>query len=94
MYGTAEVQQRHPPPTREGREDVAIALTEPGSGSDAGGLTTVARPVKGGWTLMGEKTAISWATHSSAALVYAREPGTTGATGSQAATWSPSTPTR
>src|ERR1700724_736971 len=81
MYGTEEVQQRYLPAMIEGRENIAIALTEPGSGSDAGGLTTVARPVKGGWTLTGEKTAISWAMHSSAALVYAREPGTTGARG-------------
>jgi cyclohexanecarboxyl-CoA dehydrogenase len=41
----------------------------------------VAREVKGGWTLTGEKTAISWAMHSSAALIYAREPGTTGSSG-------------
>ncbi|HEY1840102.1 MAG TPA: hypothetical protein VGG53_07720, partial [Mycobacterium sp.] len=46
-----EIQQRYLPAMIEGRENVAIALTEPGSGSDAGGLTTVARPVNGGWTL-------------------------------------------
>jgi len=81
LHGTEEVQQRYLPAMIEGRENVAIALTEPGSGSDAGGLTTIARPVKDGWRLTGEKTAISWAMHSSAALVYAREPGTTGARG-------------
>jgi cyclohexanecarboxyl-CoA dehydrogenase len=81
MHGTEEVQQRYLPAMIEGRENVAIALTEPGSGSDAGGLATVARPVEGGWTLTGEKTAISWAMHSSAALVYAREPGTKGSAG-------------
>jgi cyclohexanecarboxyl-CoA dehydrogenase len=81
MQGTEEVQQRYLPAMIEGRENVAIALTEPGSGSDAAGLITVARPVKDGWTLAGEKTAISWAMHSSAALVYAREPGTTGSSG-------------
>jgi cyclohexanecarboxyl-CoA dehydrogenase len=67
MHGTEEIQQRYLPAMIDGRENVAIALTEPGSGSDAGGLTTVARPVNGGWTLAGEKTAISWAMHSSAA---------------------------
>jgi cyclohexanecarboxyl-CoA dehydrogenase len=81
MHGTEEVQQRYLPAMIEGRENVAIALTEPGSGSDAGALTTVARPVKDGWTLTGEKTAISWAMHASAALVYAREPGTTRSAG-------------
>jgi cyclohexanecarboxyl-CoA dehydrogenase len=81
MHGTEEVQQRYLPAMIEGRENVAIALTEPGSGSDAGALTTLARPVEGGWTLSGEKTAISWAMHASAALVYARDPGTTRAAG-------------
>src|ERR1700736_189856 len=56
MHGTEEVQQRYLPAMIEGRENVAIALTEPGSGSDAGGLTTRARPVEGGGTLSGEKT--------------------------------------
>src|ERR1700756_450346 len=81
MHGTKEVQEQYLPAMIEGRENVAIALTEPGSGSDAGALATVAHPVDGGWTLTGEKTAISWAMHSSAALVYAREPGTTGSAG-------------
>jgi cyclohexanecarboxyl-CoA dehydrogenase len=81
MHGTDEVQQRYLPAIIEGRETVAIALTEPGSGSDAAGLTTVARPVKNGWMLAGEKTAISWAVHASAALVYAREPGTSRSSG-------------
>src|ERR1700731_1333931 len=44
MYGTEAIQQRYLPAMIEGRENVAIALTEPGSGSDAGGLPTVARP--------------------------------------------------
>jgi cyclohexanecarboxyl-CoA dehydrogenase len=76
-YGTDEVQQRYLPPLIEGRETVAIALTEPGSGSDAAAMRTVARPVDGGWRLSGEKTAISWACNASASLVYARDPGTT-----------------
>src|ERR1700757_1415600 len=81
MHGTKEVQERYLPAMIEGRENVAIALTEPGSGSDAGGLKTVARPIDGGWRLTGEKTAISWAMHSSAALIYARLAGTTGSAG-------------
>src|SRR5207245_1721867 len=38
-------------------------------------------PAPGGWRLRGEKTAISWAMNASAALVYARAPGTTRAAG-------------
>ena len=75
------VQERYLPPLIEGRETVAIALTEPGSGSDAAGMTTVARPVPGGWRLSGEKTAISWACNASAALIYARDPGSTRSSG-------------
>jgi cyclohexanecarboxyl-CoA dehydrogenase len=39
---TEEVQERYLPPLIEGRETLAIALTEPGSGSDAAGLAAVA----------------------------------------------------
>jgi cyclohexanecarboxyl-CoA dehydrogenase len=80
-HGGDEVQQRYLPPLIEGRETVAIALTEPGSGSDAAALTTVARAAVGGWRLSGEKTAISWACNASAALVYARDPGSARASG-------------
>ncbi len=75
VHGTRAVRERYLPAVIEGRETVAIALTEPGSGSDASALSTVARPDAGGWLLTGEKTAITWACHASAALVYAREPG-------------------
>src|SRR5690606_25934215 len=68
VHATEEVRQRYLPAMVEGRETVAIALTEPGSGSDAAAMTTVARPVGGGWRLTGEKTAISWACNASAAL--------------------------
>jgi cyclohexanecarboxyl-CoA dehydrogenase len=76
-----EVADRYLPPLIEGRETIAIALTEPGSGSDAAGLRTTAAEVPGGWRLNGEKTAISWAMNATVALVYAREPGTTRSAG-------------
>jgi len=76
-----EVQERYLPAVIAGRENLAIALTEPGSGSDASALRTSARRVPGGWRLTGEKTAISWAMNASAAVVYAREPGTQRSTG-------------
>ncbi|HWD05791.1 MAG TPA: acyl-CoA dehydrogenase [Amycolatopsis sp.] len=81
LHGSEEVQQTYLPPLIEGRHTIAIALTEPGSGSDAAALTTAARPVAGGWRLTGEKTAISWACNASAAVVYARDPGTIRADG-------------
>jgi cyclohexanecarboxyl-CoA dehydrogenase len=81
VHATEEVQERYLPAMIEGRETMAIALTEPGSGSDAGAMITVARPTAGGWLLSGEKTAITWACNASAALVYAREPGTSRSAG-------------
>ncbi|UFS58157.1 acyl-CoA dehydrogenase family protein [Subtercola endophyticus] len=81
LHGTEEVQQRYLPPVIAGEENLAIALTEPESGSDASALRTTARRVAGGWLLNGEKTAISWAMSASAALIYAREEGTTRSSG-------------
>ncbi|MET8427883.1 acyl-CoA dehydrogenase [Nocardia sp. NPDC004860] len=80
-YASKEVQERYLPPLIAGKETIAIALTEPGSGSDAAGLRTTATKVPGGWKLNGEKTAISWAMSATVALVYAREGGTTRASG-------------
>ncbi|WP_063016530.1 acyl-CoA dehydrogenase family protein [Nocardia nova] len=76
-----EVRERYLPPLIAGEETIAIALTEPGSGSDAAGLRTTATAVPGGWRLNGEKTAISWAMNATVGLVYAREAGTTRSTG-------------
>jgi cyclohexanecarboxyl-CoA dehydrogenase len=79
--GSDAVRQEYLTPLIKGDCTVAIALTEPGSGSDAAALRTIAEPVAGGWRLRGEKTAISWAMNATAALVYARAPGTKRATG-------------
>ncbi|WP_227999025.1 acyl-CoA dehydrogenase family protein [Nocardia australiensis] len=77
LHSSDEVQERYLPTLIAGKETLAIALTEPGSGSDASALRTTATPVEGGWRLNGEKTAISWAMNAAATLVYARTPGTT-----------------
>ena len=79
--GSETVRTRYLAPLIRGECTVAIALTEPGSGSDAAALRTIAEPVDGGWRLTGEKTAISWAMNASASLVYARAPGSTRSTG-------------
>jgi cyclohexanecarboxyl-CoA dehydrogenase len=79
--GSEAVRQQYLVPLIKGECTVAIALTEPGSGSDAAALRTIAEPVPGGWRLRGEKTAISWAMNAVAALVYARAPGSTRSTG-------------
>lgn len=81
VHGTEAVQERYLPGMVSGEHNLAIALTEPGSGSDAAALRTTASKVPGGWRLNGEKTAISWATTAVAAVVYARAPGTTRSSG-------------
>ena len=79
--GSEAVRQEYLAPLIKGECTVAIALTEPGSGSDAAALQTIAEPVDGGWRLIGEKTAISWAMNAVAALVYARAPGSARSSG-------------
>jgi cyclohexanecarboxyl-CoA dehydrogenase len=79
--GSEAVLQQYLTPLIKGECTVAIALTEPGSGSDAAALRTIAEPAPGGWRLRGEKTAISWAMNATAALVYARAPGTSRSSG-------------
>jgi cyclohexanecarboxyl-CoA dehydrogenase len=79
--GSEAVRQQYLAPLISGECTVAIALTEPGAGSDEAALSTIAEPAPGGWRLRGEKTAISWAMSASAALVYARAPGTTRSSG-------------
>lgn len=59
----------------KGEHIVALALTEPGSGSDAAGMRTRATQVEGGWTLNGEKTSITWAPHSTGIIVFAKTDG-------------------
>ncbi|MGO9397646.1 MAG: acyl-CoA dehydrogenase family protein [Xanthobacteraceae bacterium] len=51
---------------------VALALTEPRGGSDAGNLVLSARPTDTGYVLNGEKSSISIADQADAALVFAR----------------------
>ena len=55
-----------------GKTLLALALTEPGGGSDAANLRLKARRTNDGYVLNGEKTSISIADQADAALVFAR----------------------
>jgi alkylation response protein AidB-like acyl-CoA dehydrogenase len=71
-WGTEEQKARLLPALAAGQELGCYALTEPGAGSDPGGLETRAERDDGGWVLTGQKIFItlgSWASH---ALVFAR----------------------
>src|SRR4051795_7555872 len=81
-WGTEEQKARLLPPLAAGGALGCYALTEPGAGSDPGGLETRAERDGDGWRLSGQKIFItlgSWAAH---ALVFARtgEPGPRGIT--------------
>ncbi|WP_028934867.1 acyl-CoA dehydrogenase family protein [Pseudonocardia spinosispora] len=73
--GSRAVQERYIPELIAGDAVSGIAVTEPGSGSDAAGMRTVAKPVDGGWLLSGEKIAITHAMCAKTMLIYARHPG-------------------
>ncbi|ATG50150.1 cyclohexanecarboxyl-CoA dehydrogenase [Brachybacterium vulturis] len=66
------------PRITSGEDLVAIGLSEPGAGSDAGNPSMTARPERDGWVLEGTKS-MSFAMDARAAVVFARtEPGRRG----------------
>ena len=73
--GTEEVKKRWLPPTARGEAVIALALTEPGVGSDAANLAC--RAVRRGdeYVLTGEKSGISLGMVAQAAIVFARTGG-------------------
>jgi butyryl-CoA dehydrogenase len=66
-FGSDELRRRVLPDLTTGGGLGAFALTEPGSGSDAGSLRTTARRDGDSWVLSGEKT---WITNAGLALWY------------------------
>ena len=71
-FGTDEQRSRFVPPLARGDVIGAFALTEPGSGSDAGSLRTRAAPDGDGWRLSGQKTFISTARYAGTLVLFAR----------------------
>lgn len=72
-YATAEQKRRWLPGMAAGTLLAAIAMTEPGTGSDLTGIRTRAeRTDSGAWRLTGEKTFISGGTNADLVLVVAR----------------------
>ena len=58
-YGAEAVQQEVIPPVLRGEKIAALAITEPGGGSDVASLRTTARRVGGDWVIDGEKVFIT-----------------------------------
>jgi butyryl-CoA dehydrogenase len=81
-FGTDEQRARFVPPLARGEQLGAFALTEPGSGSDAGSLRTAATSDGDGWVLNGSKQWITNGSRAGTFLVFARtDPATAGARG-------------
>jgi cyclohexanecarboxyl-CoA dehydrogenase len=74
--GTEEIKTRWLPPTASGLAVVALALTEPGAGSDAANLACRAERDGDGYVITGEKSGISLGMAAQAAIVFGRtDPG-------------------
>ena len=71
-YGSADQKRRWLPGMAAGKIVGAIAMTEPGAGSDLQNLRTRARPVEWGWRLTGQKTFISNGQTADLIVVVAR----------------------
>jgi len=81
-FGTEEQRERFVPPLARGEKIGAFALTEAGSGSDAGALRTTAVPDGDGWRISGTKQFISTADQAGTFVFFARtDPDTEGARG-------------
>jgi alkylation response protein AidB-like acyl-CoA dehydrogenase len=81
-FGTDEQRSRFVPPLARGEEIGAFALTESGSGSDAGSLRTAATPTDDGWRISGSKQWITNGGFDGTILLFARtDPDTTGPRG-------------
>ena len=80
-YGSEEQKQRYLPGMVAGTTISAIAMTEPGAGSDLQGLKTIARRDGNGWRLSGSKTYITNGASADLVVVAARSTEEGGARG-------------
>ncbi|TDV56532.1 acyl-CoA dehydrogenase family protein [Actinophytocola oryzae] len=71
-YADEEQQARWLPGMGSGELMSAIAMTEPGTGSDLAGMSTTARRTADGWVLNGAKTFISGGSQAELVVVVAR----------------------
>jgi alkylation response protein AidB-like acyl-CoA dehydrogenase len=82
QFGTEEQVARFVPPLARGEGIGCFALTESGSGSDAGALTSRAERVDDGWRVTGAKQWITNASFGGTILLFARtDPGSKTARG-------------
>lgn len=81
LAGTKEQLEKYLRPVVTGEKILAFALTEPGAGSDAGGMTTTAAEDGDFYVLNGRKTFITMAPLADFAVVYAKTDSSKGSRG-------------
>jgi alkylation response protein AidB-like acyl-CoA dehydrogenase len=72
LAGTEEQKRKYLPPLARGEQLAAYALTEPGSGSDAGGMRTRATKHGDTYVINGSKTFITGGSVADTIVVFAR----------------------
>ncbi len=80
-YGTEEQKKNWLPKMATGELIAALAMTEPGAGSDVQGIRTKAERSGNGWVLNGSKTFITNGQHANFILVAAKTDPSAGAKG-------------
>jgi acyl-CoA dehydrogenase len=80
-YGTEQQKRRWLPPMARGERVGAVAMTEPGAGSDLQNIRTRASTVLGGYLLNGQKTFITNGQSADLIVVVVRTEGALGAAG-------------
>ncbi len=80
-HGGEALRDRWFRPLVGGRTLVGNQITEPAAGSDATALALEARPSGAGYVLDGTKSEAAFAVDADAAIVYGREPGSSGGAG-------------
>src|SRR5437667_12418550 len=80
-YGTDEQKRRWQPKLVTGELVGAIAMSEPGTGSDLQGVRTTAKKSGNGYVLNGSKTFISNGQHANLVIVVAKTDASAGAKG-------------
>ncbi len=76
MFGTEEAKERYLPPMIGGKKDsaIAVAISEPESGSDVGSMNTHVEEDGNDLVINGEKIWVSNVPHSAAAVTWAKFP--------------------
>jgi alkylation response protein AidB-like acyl-CoA dehydrogenase len=72
LHGSDAQKRKYVPDLASGRVLGAWGLTEPGSGSDSGGLRTTAEKTEAGWVINGSKTFITQGSVGSTYVIMAR----------------------